>query len=53
MMPLKLIITKIFDVWWIDFMVSFSSSFGNEYIVLVVDYVSTWVEDVPTRTTET
>ena len=27
-------------------------SFGNEYILLTVDYVSKWVEAVPTRTTE-
>ena len=31
----------------------FSSSFGNEYILLAVDYVSKWVEAVPARTTET
>jgi len=32
---------------------SFSYSFENEYILLTVDYVSKWVEAVPTRTTKT
>ena len=31
-------------VWGIDFMGPFPSSFGNIYIILVVDYVSKWVE---------
>jgi len=31
----------------------FPYSFGNEYILLAVDYVSKWVETVPTRTTGT
>ena len=35
---------KIFDVWGIDFLGPFPSSFGNIYIILVVDYVSKWVE---------
>ena len=35
---------QIFDVWGIDFMGPFPSSFGNMYILLVVDYVSKWVE---------
>ena len=52
-MPLNpIIIVEIFDVWGIDFMGPFPSSFGNEYILLAVDYVSKWVEAVPTRTTE-
>jgi len=37
-------------VWGIDFMRPFPSFFGNEYILLAVDYVSKWVEAVPTRT---
>jgi len=28
------------------------SSFGNEYILLVVDYVSKWVDIIPTRTSD-
>ncbi|KAL5542872.1 hypothetical protein UlMin_010582 [Ulmus minor] len=35
---------KLFDVWGIDFMGPFPSSFGNQYILVAVDYVSKWVE---------
>ncbi|CAN6560248.1 unnamed protein product [Malus baccata var. baccata] len=35
---------EIFDVWGIDFMGPFPSSQGFLYILLVVDYVSKWVE---------
>ena len=35
---------QIFDVWEIDFMGPFPSSFDNMYILLAVDYVSKWVE---------
>ena len=35
---------QIFDVWGIDFMEPFPSSFGNLYILLAVDYVSKLVE---------
>ncbi|KAK5824637.1 hypothetical protein PVK06_019418 [Gossypium arboreum] len=35
---------EIFDVWDIDFMGPFPSSFGNKYILVVVDYMSKWVE---------
>ena len=39
MMPLSpIIVVEIFDVWGIDFMGPFPS-FGNEYILLAVDYV--------------
>nr|GEX30161.1 reverse transcriptase domain-containing protein [Tanacetum cinerariifolium] len=34
----------IFDVWGIDFMGPFSSSRGNKYIFVVVDYLSKWVK---------
>ena len=41
MIPLNpIIVVEVFDAWGIDFMGPFSSSFGNEYIVLAVDYVS-------------
>ena len=39
-----ILVVQIFDVWGIDFMGPFSSSFGNIYILLVVDYVSKWVK---------
>ena len=43
-MPLNFILElEIFDVWPIDFMGSFSSSTGNKFIFIVVDYVSKWV----------
>ncbi|KAL4376234.1 hypothetical protein GQ457_02G040140 [Hibiscus cannabinus] len=48
-MPLQNILeVELFDVWGIDFMGPFPSSFGNLYILLVVDYVSKWVEAVAT-----
>ena len=31
---------KLFDVWGLDFMGPFPSSFGNAYILLAVEYVS-------------
>nr|GEV43580.1 reverse transcriptase domain-containing protein [Tanacetum cinerariifolium] len=37
-------VCEIFDVWGIDFMGSFSSSKGNKYILVAVDYLSKWVE---------
>nr|GEW32019.1 reverse transcriptase domain-containing protein [Tanacetum cinerariifolium] len=54
-MPQNLIqIYEIFDVWGIDFMWSFSSSHGNKYILVAIDYVSKWVEakDLPTNDAE-
>ena len=48
-MPLTNILeVKLFDVWGIDFMGHFQSSYGYKYILLVVDYVSKWVEAIPT-----
>ncbi|KAH9741368.1 Endonuclease [Citrus sinensis] len=50
-MPLTpILVCEIFDVWGIDFMGPFPSSFGNSYILLAVDYVSKWVEAKATRT---
>ncbi|XP_057448007.1 uncharacterized protein LOC130739655 [Lotus japonicus] len=34
----------LFDVWGIDFMGPFPPSFGCQYILVAVDYVSKWVE---------
>ena len=46
-MPLHgILVVQLFDVWGIDFMGPFPSSFGNIYILLVVDYVSKWVEAI-------
>ncbi|KAL4385322.1 hypothetical protein GQ457_15G013650 [Hibiscus cannabinus] len=48
-MPLKNILeVELFDVWGIDFMGPFPSSFGNLYILLDIDYVSKWVEAAAT-----
>ncbi|KAL4304577.1 hypothetical protein GQ457_10G013450 [Hibiscus cannabinus] len=48
-MPLQNILeVELFDVWGIDFMGPFQSSFGNLYILLAVDYVSKWIEAVAT-----
>ena len=50
-MPLNpIIIIEIFYVWGIDFMGPFPPSFGYEYILLAVDYVSKWIEAIATRT---
>jgi hypothetical protein len=43
---------EIFDVWGIDFMGPFPSSHGFEYILVAVDYVSKWIEAIPTRTND-
>ncbi|XP_019264774.1 PREDICTED: uncharacterized protein LOC109242369 [Nicotiana attenuata] len=37
---------EIFDVWGIDFMGPFVSSYGMTYILVAVDYVSKWVEAI-------
>nr|GEW24077.1 reverse transcriptase domain-containing protein [Tanacetum cinerariifolium] len=37
-------IYEIFDVWGSDFMGPFSTSRGNKYILVAVDYLSKWVE---------
>ena len=53
MMPLHpILIIEIFDCWGIDFMGPFPSSFGNLYILLAADYVSKWVEAIPTCTND-
>ncbi|GJV54477.1 reverse transcriptase domain-containing protein [Tanacetum coccineum] len=37
-------VCEIFDVWGIDFMGPFPSLRGNKYILVVVDYLSKWIE---------
>nr|GEX88614.1 reverse transcriptase domain-containing protein [Tanacetum cinerariifolium] len=37
-------VCEIFDIWGIDFMGPFLNSKGNKYILVVVDYLSKWVE---------
>ena len=41
---------ELFDLWGMDFMGPFPPSYNNLYILLAVDYVSKWVEAIPTRT---
>jgi len=40
---------EVFDCWEIDFMGPLPSSLSNEYILIAVEYVSKWVEAVPTQ----
>ena len=51
--PMHLILeVELFDLWGIDFMGPFPASYNNLYILLAVDYVSKWVEAIPTRTND-
>ncbi|KAG7529568.1 Retrotransposon gag domain [Arabidopsis suecica] len=43
---------EIFDVWGIDFMGPFPSSYGNKYILVAVDYVPKWVEAIASPTND-
>ena len=43
---------ELFDLWGIDFMGPFPASYNNLYILLAVNYVSKWVEAIPTRTND-
>ena len=47
-----IIFCEIFYVWGIDFMGPFPISHGFSYILLVVDYVSKWVEAKATKTND-
>ena len=51
--PLQPILeVELFDILGMDFMGPFPSSFSNLYILLAIDYVSKWVEAIPTRTND-
>ena len=43
---------ELVDIWGMDFMGPFPSSFDNLYILLVIDYVSKWVEAIHTKTND-
>jgi len=46
-MPLQSIIeVEVFDCWGIDFVGPLPPSYGNECILVAIDYVSKWVEAV-------
>ena len=44
---------ELFDVWGIDFMGPFPSSYNKKYIILAFDYVSKWVKTIPSQTNDT
>ena len=53
MMPLNpILVVELFDVWGIDFMGPFPTSYGHSYILVGVDYVSKWVEVIPCKTND-
>ena len=43
---------ELFDIWGIDFMGPFPPSHNNLYILVVVDYVSKWVETIANPTND-
>ncbi|RDY08462.1 gag-pol, partial [Mucuna pruriens] len=43
---------EVFDIWGIDFMGLFPVSNGYSYILLAVEYMSRWVEEVATKTND-
>ncbi|CAA7046825.1 unnamed protein product [Microthlaspi erraticum] len=52
-MPQNFILeVEVFDVWGIDFMGPFPTSFGDQYILVAVDYVSKWVEAIASPTND-
>lgn len=52
-MPLNnILVMELFDVWGIDFIGPFPSSFSNQYILLVVDYVFKCVQTLTCRTSD-
>ena len=53
MTPLTpILIIEIFHCWGLDFMGPFPPSCGYLYILLAIDYVSKWLEAIPTRTND-
>ncbi|XP_015940112.1 uncharacterized protein LOC107465651 [Arachis duranensis] len=43
---------ELFNVWGIDFMGPFPTSYSNSYILVAIDYVSRWVEAIATATND-
>ena len=41
-----------FDVWGFDYVGPFTSSNGYTHILVVVDYVTKWVEAIPTSSAD-
>ncbi|KAK1644404.1 hypothetical protein QYE76_062209, partial [Lolium multiflorum] len=46
------LVIEPFDCWGFDFMGPFPSSEGNTHILVVVDYVTKWVEAIPTKSAD-
>ena len=46
------LVIEPFDCWGFDFMGPFPSSHGNTHILVDVDYVTKWVEAIPTPSTD-
>ena len=42
----SILVVEIFDMWDVNFMGPLSNFFGNEYILMAIDYMSKWVEAV-------
>lgn len=52
-MPLnKILEVETFYVWGVNFVGSFTSSLGNQYIIMVVDHVSKWNEAIVSLTND-
>ena len=52
-MPLNpILVVDLFNVWGIDLMGPFLTSFGYSYIFVGVDYVSKWVKAIPCKTND-
>ena len=47
-----ILVVELFDVWGIDFMGPFPTSYGHTYILVGVGYVSKWVEAIPCKTND-
>ena len=46
------LVIEPFDVWGFDYMGPFSSSQGYTHILVAVDYVTKWVEAIPTKSAD-
>ena len=46
------LVIEPFDVWGFDYMGPFPSSHGYTHILVAVDYVTKWVEAIPTKSAD-
>ena len=46
------LVIEPFDCWGFDFMGPFPTSHGNTHILVAVDYVTKWVEAIPTKSAD-